>query len=263
MRVNAVDLKRLGRIDLLDLGVISEYLGREFLPFPFIATLPNRFGDYGAYRAHARSMLDRFNHGDLSAFKKWFATYSDADVRVECRVQYFPADRPSMRLLAHRSDELGFLAIQQPDDVVEIFSLSPYDLGPAVAATVELTKPGTRSAVLIPEYVPQSLRTNLRADLRNKNGEAAEPNWGSGPCVTVPSTEVTTYATVQSHRQPARAWGPDQNKPAVAWVGLQDDGEYVYARDYRSAKPMTRRGLSDRIDELIAADVAILRQSRS
>lgn len=254
MRAKAVDLKRLGRIDVLDLRVISEYLGREFLPFPFIATLPNRFADFGAYSAHARSIPDRLNHGDLRAFKKWFTTYSAAEIRVECRVHYFPADDPSMRLLAHRSGELGFLAIQQPDDVVEIFALSPYDLGPAVAGTVELTSPGTHSAVVIPEYVPQSLRNATEA--------TAEPTWGFAPRVAVPSTEVKAYATVQSHRHPARVWGLDQSRPAVVWVRLDGDGEYIYASDYRYAKPMNRQNLSVRIDELIAADVAVLRQSR-
>jgi EspG family len=254
MRVDTVDLKRLGRIDLLDLRVISEYLGRDFLPFPFIATLPNRFADFGAYNAHARTIPDRFNHGELSVFKKWFATYADADLRVECRVQYFPADTPSLRVLAHRAGELGFLATQQPDDVVEMFTLSPYDLGPAIAGMVDLNKPGAHPVIVIPDYVPQALRSRKQ--------EAPEPNWGSGPPVTISSAEVTAYGTVQSHRQPARNWEVDQDKTAAVWMRLRDDGEYLYAVGYRSARPMTRRNLSERINDLIAADVAQLRQSR-
>jgi hypothetical protein len=254
MSVDTVDLKRLGRIDLLDLRVISEYLGREFLPFPFIATLPNRFADFGAYNAHARTIPDRFNHGDLSLFKKWFATYTDADLRVECRVQYFPADTPSTRVLAHRCGELGFLATQNSDDVVEMFSLSPYDLGPAIAGTVELTKPGARPVIVIPDYAPQALRS--------RKDETSERNWGVGPPVTVSSADVTAYGTVQSHRQPARNWEVDQDKDAAVWVRLRDDGEYLYAPGYRSARPMTGRILSQRINDLIAADVALLRQSR-
>ncbi|GLD09294.1 hypothetical protein [Mycobacterium kiyosense] len=59
MSDRTVDLKRLSRLDVLDLGMISNYLGREFLPFPFVPTLPNRFADFGAYNAHARTLPDR------------------------------------------------------------------------------------------------------------------------------------------------------------------------------------------------------------
>lgn len=250
-----VDLKRLGRVDLLDLGVISNYLGQEFVPFPFVPTLPNRFADLGAYNAHAATIPDRLNHGDLTVVKTWFATYAEADVRVECRMQYFPAEIPSIRLLAHRSGDRGFLAQQQPDDSVDLFSLSPYDLGPAIAGTVDLAEPGTRPRIIIPEYVPQTLR--------NSKDSAAEPNWGSGPVAKVSSAEVTAYATVQSRRQPARNWGPDQDTDAVVWVRVNDDGDYIYTSDYRSARPMTRRNLRERIDDLIAADIAMLRRLRN
>jgi hypothetical protein len=157
-------------------------------------------------------------------------------------------------VLAHRSGELGFLATQQPDDLVEMFTLSPYDLGPAIAGMVELTKPGARPVIVIPDYAPQALR--------NRKEEAPGRNWGAGPPVTVSSADVTAYGTVQSHRQPARNWEVDQDEDAAVWVRLRDDGEYLYAPGYRSARPMTGRNLSERINDLIAADVAQLRQSR-
>lgn len=250
MPTTTVDLKRLGRIDLLDLNIINEFLGREFLPFPLVPTQPNRFTHFDEYTAHATSVPDRFNHGDLMVFKKWFSTFSAADLRVECRVQFFGGDTPSERLLAHRCDQLGFLAVQRPDDIVEIFTLSPYDLGPAIAASVDLTNPGGRAAVVIPEYVPQSLR------------DRTDEQQGSTPPIAVPEAEVRAYATVQSHRRPARDWGVDQEKDAVVWVQVADDGDYLYAADYESAQPMTRHLLRDRIDQLIAADVALLRQYR-
>lgn len=254
MPTTTVDLKRLGRIDLADLNIINEYLGREFLPFPLVPTLPNRFAYYDEYAAHAASVPDRFNHGDLMVLKKWFATFSDADLRVECRVQYFGGDIPSERMLAHRCDQLGFLAIQQPDDIVEIFTLSPYDLGPAIAASVDLTNPGAHTAVVIPEFVPLSLRD--RAD------DGPDQHRVSRAPIAVPKAEVRAYATVQSHRRPARDWGVDQETDAVVWVRVADDGEYIYVAGYESAKPMTRQSLRDRIDQLIAADVTFLRRSR-
>jgi hypothetical protein len=254
MPTTTVDLKRLGVIDLLDLNIINEFLGREFLPFPFVATLPNRFTYFDEYEAHARSIPDRYNHGDLQVFKKWFTSLSAADLRVECRVQYFRGDSPVERMLAHRCGQDGFLAIQRPDDVVDIFTLSPYDLGPAIAASVDLMNPGGRAAVVVPEYVPLSLR--------DREDDGPNQRRGAAPPTEVSKAEVTAYATVQSHWRPARDWGVDQDKDAVVWIRLAEDGDYIYAPGYQSAKPMTRQTLRDRIDQLIAADVVLLRQSR-
>jgi hypothetical protein len=249
-----VSLKPLARIDALDLDAISEFVGREFLPFPFVQTLPNRFAHFGEYAAHTRNLPDRFNHGDLTAVKKWFAAYADADVRVECRVQNTPADTPCVRVLAHRSGMRGYFASQRPDDVIEMFTLPPHDLAPAIAGTVELTKPGARSQIVIPEYVPQSLR--------DSDGNGASGRSVNTSVVRVTGTEVTAYATVQSHCRPARDWGLDQDKNAVVWVRINDDGEYIYAPGYRYAKPMSRQDLSERIDRLIAEDAANPRESR-
>lgn len=256
MRVNQVTLKPAGTVDLLDVQLYSEFLGREFLPFPLIPTRPRRIKRHDEYMAYARSIPDRFQHGDLHIFKKWFDTYVDADIRVECRVQHFGADTPFVRILAHRREQSGYFATQQPDeDAVDVLSLSPYDLGAAIAGTVELTQPGRNPQIVIPEYVPQSLRDADR-------NAAADGHRVAKPGVAVSNDEVTAYATVQSHREPARTWGLDQDKNAVVWVRIKDDGEYIYAPGYRYAKPMTRRELADRIDRLISEDVASLRESR-
>lgn len=255
MHTDTVDLKRLGRIDIQDLTIINEYLGREFLPFPLIPTLPNRFTYFDEYAAHARSVPDRFNHGDLVVFKKWFTSLAEADLRVECRVQYYAADIPAQRMLAHRTGQLGFLALQGADDVVDVFTLSPYDLGPAIAGSVDMTRPGARPAVVISEYVPQTV-----LDVADESG--ADQPWAAASPVTVSSAEVRAYATVQSHRLPARDWGVDQERNAVVFVGLVDDGDYAYVPGYSCAKPVSRQDLRQRIDQLIADDVAVLRQSR-
>ncbi|OBK28168.1 hypothetical protein A5634_21070 [Mycobacterium asiaticum] len=255
MRTDTVDLKQLGRIDLVDLRIINEFMGGEFLPFPFLSTQPERFTYFDEYTAYARSIPDRFNHGDLMIFKKWFTSFAEADLRVECRVQHFAGDTPTERILAHRTGQRGFLAIQRPDDAVDIFTLSPYDLGPAIAASVDLGKPGGRPAVVISEYVPQALRDRHEGDDVDHGLDAASP-------IVLSSTAVSAYATVQSHSRPARDWGVDQQKDAVVWISLADDGDYVYVPGYRYAKPMTRQELRQRIDHLIAADVAILRRFR-
>ncbi|WP_431195964.1 ESX secretion-associated protein EspG [Mycobacterium camsae] len=68
-----------------------------------------------------------------------------ADIWVECRVHHRSGDLPDTRLLALRAGESGFLASQRTgQDVVDIYSLSAHDLGPAIARSVGLTGPGRR-----------------------------------------------------------------------------------------------------------------------
>lgn len=253
MAVKTVALSRVGTIDLLDLKVIGESQGRDGLPFPFAQDQPGRFTDYDAYLGYARTVPDRFNHGDLGVFRKWFSTYLAADIRVECRVQRFGATERVSRILAHRQDQAGFLAVQQADqDVIDVYGLAPYDLGAAIAGTVELTGPGRHPQIVIPEYTPQATRDDGPVAAR-----------GASAPVKVSSRQVSVYATVQSHWRPARNWGLDPDKDTAVWVRITDDGDYLYTPDYRRAVPVTRPALSERIDRLIAGDVARVREARA
>ena len=74
----------------------------------------------------------------------------------------------------------------------------------------------------------------------------------------MPRADVTAFATVQSHWRPTRRWGFDRRKNAAVWVRIKDDGEYLFAADFREARPMSRPVLAERIDKLIAADVKVL-----
>jgi hypothetical protein len=252
------DLRQVGSIDLVDLDIISRFYGRDFLPFPFMLTRPSSFATQHELDDYARSVPDRFNHGDLRIFRRWAASYAYADIRVECHVQYIPAETPSVRVVGSRVGELGYIAKQRPDDdVVDVYELSPYALGRAVADSVVVTKPGSRSEIVIPEWAP-----------RSENAYAAE-DFSLHPIVDTPSAteirpaEVTAYGTVQSHWRPTRRWGFDRRKNAVVWVRIKDDGEYIYTTDFGKAVPMTLRRLAEQTDQLIAEDVAVLREFRN
>lgn len=258
-RGSAVGLNRVGRIDLRDLTAVSEFYGREFLPYPFMIRDPGRRGSREEDGAGLQSAPDRFNHGDLRTFKPWFATCMSADIRVECNVQYLGVDTPSLRLLAHRSGESGFLASQQPDDTIEVFTVSPYELGAATAASVLPSKPGRHPKIIVPEYVPRRPR---HADDVDSRVAFSIPVATLDRPARVPESHVSVYATIQSHWRPAREWGFDRAKDAVVWLRISDDGDYLYAPDYSHAKPMTARGLRDAIDRLIGEDLKRLLQFR-
>lgn len=248
---------QVGTLDLLDVNAISEFHGRDFLPYPFMFTQGPRFATRDEAAAYVGAVPDRLLHGDLNRFLECLIAYDAADIRVECRVQYIPADTPSLRLIGYRAGHLGFLASQRPDaDLIDVYTVSPYDLGQAIADAVSLSQPGMHSAIVIPEYVPRGKVEYDRGDFMVHDRPASELG------VTVPASEVTAYATVQSHWRPTRRWGLDRGKRALVWVRVNDDGEYMYVSDQSHARPMTRPALREEIDRLIADDVAILREFR-
>jgi hypothetical protein len=245
-------------MSLLDLKVISEFDGRKFLPYPFMFTRPSSFGTLEEASAYKVTVPDRYYHGDLRAFAECAQAYLDSDIRVECHVQHIPAEAPSVRAVAWRTGQLGFLGVQRPDeDVVDVHTVSPYDLGAAIAEAVPLEDPGGRSAIVVPEYVPRRHRAEFDGEDFSVSHRVASPTE-----VRVPAREVTVYSTVQSHWRPARKWGFDGHKAALVWIRVEEDGDYVYVPDGSHAKPMTRVMLQDRIDRLVADDIAILREFR-
>jgi hypothetical protein len=258
-RINGatVDLHQVGSIDLTDLDIISRSAGRDFLPYPFMLTRPSRFSSHNDYVAYATSVPDRFNYGDLSTFRRWGASYVHSEIRVECHVQYIPADTPSVRVVAHRLGELGYLAKQRPDeDIIDVYELSPYDLGQAIADSVDLVKPGEHSEIIIPEYVPAAQKADAADDFTLRHAV------GTSTATEVRRADVTAFGTVQSHWRPTRRWGLDRGKNAVVWVRVRGDGEYIYATDFSRASPLRRLALAERVDKLIAEDVAVLRNFR-
>lgn len=251
-------LHKVGGIDLTDLDIISRSYGRDFLPYPFRLTRPNRFTTLNEFREYAISVPDRFNHGDLRTFRRWAASYAHAEIRVECHVQYIPDTTPSVRVVANRVGDLGYLARQRPDeDVVDVYQVSPYDLGRAIADSVELTQPGGLPEIVIPEYTPPADNADTTEGFTLK--DVADTTTAT----EVRRASVTAFGTVQSHWRPTRRWGLDRGKNTAVWVRIKDDGEYLYAADAYVAKPMTTPVLVERTDALIAEDVAALREFRS
>lgn len=142
----------IGSITLIELLGICEVQGRYGLPHPFWRTQPA-----AAPVTNTAVVADRYDSGDLRVFKPWAQAYVRADIWVECRVN-FTSDDPDLRILAYRAGESGFLASQRPgEDVVDVYELSPYELGTAVAGSAELVGPGAHSAIVIPGYWTDSV----------------------------------------------------------------------------------------------------------
>jgi hypothetical protein len=248
-------LNYVGAIDLLDVDIIGEFFGRSFLPYPFMYTQPTRFATADEAADYARAVSDRFQYGDLLPFFNSLNTYEDADIRVECHVQYLPPTTPSVRLIACRQGQLGFLGVQRPDaDVVDIYDVSPYELGSAVCDFLSFDQPGEHSSIVVPEYVPQD------GAVFDDGDYALRDRVESPIHVMVPESALSVYAVIQSHWRPARKWGPDRSKATIVWIRVDGDGDYIYEPEYACARPMSDSTLEKRIDLLISDDVAILRE---
>jgi hypothetical protein len=257
--MSPTDLRKIGSISLLDLDIINTIYGRDFLPFPFMYTQPSRFSSQDECSDYERSVPERFNTGDLAIFRDCIGAYAIADIRVECHVQHIPADATSIRVVAIRLEQMGFLAKQRPDDdVIDIYELSPYLLGPAVADSAALQKPGHRSGIIIPEYA--QVPNNTRAPDGPTIQHTIE---GTPNSAEVPRAEVTAFGTVQTHWRPTRRWGIDRGKKCDVWVRIKDDGEYLYKPDFSEATPVTKPILAERIDRSISEDIKALRRFRS
>jgi hypothetical protein len=255
--VSPVDLDEVGSIALADLDILSRSAGRDFLPYPFMRTLPSKFSSENEYVEYATSVPDRFNYGDLQTFRRWAVSYVYSEIRVECHVQYIPADTPSVRVVANRVGELGYLARQRQDpneDIIDVYEVSPYDLGRVIAQSAGLTTPGSQPEIVIPEYVAPADNSGAAEDFSVLDTIDTFAH--------VRRADVTAFGTVQSHWRPTRRWGLDMGKKAAVWVRIKEDGEYIYTPDFLRAKPLTEAVLAERIDKLIAEDVAALRNFR-
>lgn len=244
-----------GSMDLVDIEVLSRAVGRDFLPYPFMHTQPLRFASADEFDRHAGVIRERITGGDLAHYRNCLDTYLSADIRVESNVRY-KRGRPPIRVIAFRRGDKGFLAEQRPNaDVVDLYTLSPFDIGPAVAERSGLVAPGIHQRIVVPEYAPPHLG---RDDDAFRVGHSAGPV--SPSLVEVQLERVIALGTIQSHWRPTRRWGFDKRKSAAVWFRVAEDGDYVFAPDYSSATPIKQHVLAEKIDRLIAADVAVLRR---
>jgi hypothetical protein len=249
--------REVGALDLLDLQLINERYGRDSLPYPFMLTYPTRFQFVDEVAQYAAQLPDRLRSGDLSAFARCLDAWRHADVTVVGHVQHVPANTPSIRVLAFRTGQAGYVLEQRADaDVVDVYSVSPFELGSATAAAMDLKEPGRHPQIVIPEYVPirpavvDADEVVVRHEVSEKSG------------VKVSVSQLSAYARVQSNWRPARDWGIDARKESLIWMRMKDDGDYLGAPDRSRGIPLTAALLRERIDGSIAADIEMLQESR-
>lgn len=253
-KVSKVALRSVAEADLQELRIINKQLGGDFLPFPLLYELFTTPVSYDVYASRVSSVMDRFNNGDLQVLTEWFSSYRMADLRVECQVFDEHLDGPLL-IVAHRSGQHGFFAAQRPTgNLVDIYALSPYDIGVSIAQASPLTKAGGHLKAVIGSP-PRSV-DNRGGDVTVRNEVVRST------AVTIPEADISAYGRVQSRWRPAQERGFDEDKPSVRWYRVKNDGDYITAVDSSHLVPVTKRSLGRRIDALIADDVRAVRQSQ-
>ena len=252
-----ISRREIGTLDLFDLQLMNERFGRDSLPYPFMLTRPTRFEFVDDVARYAAQLPERLHAGDLGAFARCLEAWAHADVTVTGHVQYIPADTPSVRVLAFRTGQAGYLVQQQADaDLVDVHAVSPFELGAAIANAMCLEQPGRHRRITIPEYVP------ARTAFLDTDDVVVRHEVSATSGVEVSASRMSAYAKVQSTWRPPGEWGIDPRKNSLTWMRIKDDGDYLGVPDRSGGIPVTVALLCERTDALIADDIETLRETR-
>jgi hypothetical protein len=80
--------------------------------------------------------------------------------------------------------------------------------------------------------------------------------------VAIPFEDLVAGGEIHTDYRPPNQWRPDRTKEFIGWLNTVY-GDYVVQAPYEFATPVTRKQLIDKIDRLIAADAAELRELRA
>ncbi len=248
-------MRPIGDIDLFDLDFVCRQAGREMLPFPLMLTGPSRFATHAEYLAHCREIPDRLRDGDLAELAPVLENFVNADIRVECNTHRLTHDRSVVRVLAFRRGSWGYLATQG-ETSVEVCSLSPFELGRAVADAAGLTGAGEQERIVVPEFASVAGADDVTSVTEQHRLARRGPT-------AVARADLAAFGTVQTHWRPTRQWGVDPGKRVIVWINAADDGDYLFEPQLRSATPVTAGQLAAAIDTSISADAKALREFRA
>ncbi|MBN7443431.1 ESX secretion-associated protein EspG [Mycobacteroides abscessus subsp. abscessus] len=232
--------------------------GQDIMPYPLRFTQGQKFTLRADYEKYAQTVRQMFNNGELAAFRTEIEILlGDSDIRV---MSY--ADTPGgiSRIVAARRDQRGCLAKQhETKDSVTIYRLpSAYDIGPAIAGALAFGPPGAVSRAVFPG-VTRPLTPETGMDFPEQITIRDDAEYETFPRL---DAQIRQAGTIQSHWQPARKWGRHADKETLAWIDTSK-GAYILSRDFFTVSPMSKKGLEDRINQLISEDVISIRAHRS
>lgn len=249
--------RKLGTLTVLELHVFCEEYGRGSLPYPFRFTRPTPYEYEDELNRYRTDLIERFNTGEFNHLRRWLdVQLREAEIHVESMAMN--ANEITEALSATRWQELGFIASQDADDVISVTQVSAYDLGPEIGRLAALSgKPGAHPKVTVP-----SLNIQTRSRPPSSTGSVIADEVEAVDSVVIPFEELMAGGEIYTDHRPPKHWRPDRTKEFIGWLNTAD-GDYVVQAPYEFATPVTRKQLIDKIDRLIAADAAEVRELRA
>ena len=249
--------RKLGTLTVLDLHIFCDEYGRGSLPYPFRFTKRSPYEYENELHRYRTDLIERFTAGEFDHLRRWLdVQMREAEIHVESMAMN--ATEVTAALSATRWQDLGFIASQDADDVISVTQLSAYDLGPELGRMAALSgKPGSHPKVTVP-----SLNIQTRSRPRSSAGSMIVDEVEAVDAVVIPFEDLVTGGEIYTDHRPPKTWRPDRTKEFLGWLNTTD-GDYVVQAPYEFATPVTRKQLGDKIDRLIAADAAELRELRA
>jgi EspG family len=249
--------QKLGTLTVLELHIFCEEHGRGSLPYPFRFTKPVPYQYEDELSEFRADLIERFTAGEFDRLRRWLdVQMRDAEIRVESMAMN--ASEITAALSATRWHDLGFIATQDAEDVISVSQLSAYDLGPEIGRLAALSGiPGSHPKVTVP-----SLNIRTRSQRRRSTQSAIFDEVQAVDSVAIPFEDLVAGGEIYTDHRPPKRWRPDRTKEFIGWLNTVD-GDYVVQAPYEFATPVTRKQLIDKIDRLIAADAAELRELRA
>ena len=204
----------------------------------------------------------------------WLGTYRTADLRVTACTFHSDTAIADRRILAWRTDGVGYLATQHDHDTINVFGIDVRDIAAAVAEQINLSGRGQHPRVVVPHYRGYfaALTTTATSPDATAPGTPAEPHeqplmqpvHTSQPTHTViPDDDISAVTIIQATTTPAQGWGPDWTQPFAVHIAANGDGDYLYNPNHTHATPTDTTTLTRRIITLIAAQTPARLQMRA
>jgi hypothetical protein len=249
--------RKLGTLTVLELHVFCQEYGRGALPYPFRFTKPVPYQYEDELNGYRADLIERFTAGEFDHLRRWLdVQMREAEIRIES--MSMDASEVTAALSATRWQELGFIASQDTDDVISVVQLSAYDLGPEIGRLAALSgKPGSHPKVTIP-----SLNIQTRSKPLSSTGSIIADEVEAVDSVVIPFEDLVAGGEIYTDYLPPKRWQPDRTKEFIGWLNTAY-GDYVVQAPYEFATPVTRKQLIAKIDRLIAADAAEVRELRA
>ncbi|NNG97973.1 ESX secretion-associated protein EspG [Gordonia araii] len=260
MAEQKIKLRPLGRVRSLAVDMFCEGIGRDRMPFPFMAT--SRFDDIDEDERDRREIDHMLEHDPPEEFIPWMRLIGFPDLTMHLYGVYpqdeGPMDR-TIRISGVRMGDLAYLATQEPTDElghsgdIVVYEVPAVDLHTAMVRLTPRCRAGGLGNVRV--RLSGTMAVPKRTDLKPEE-------WERRQRFTSNSSEFSAF--FQIVEGPSRDWGLDPKATKVFWEHRSGDGQYLMDRSDggKLAIPVDSDGLETAVTDAVREVVRRVRSSR-